>query len=245
MVQDWWPDDWDFPVGYHVTVPCDAGDTAYRTFAQAFALDDSGPGTPRLVYQHDLLRDGDLVDTHFGVNGLCRSLNWGVDAFVTNTMRYCTRSAADETADYAVDRTAESETGAWAAWACSTSHTDLPWPSSAVKDSINTDTFESNLYSVGTVPNIPVAGAEYYPQSLDDDMYDPGPWQEILKHKGWGQDCSEFALHRRSLLCTYRLRCYVRATGSHKTRLKNLRYRRMDHKYDPWVWAASTQPSYG
>ena len=194
MIADWWPDDWDYPIGYHATVPCEAEDTAYRSFHQAFAytgLDEAG--VPVLAYQHDLLRDGDLVDTNFGVNGLCRSLNWGMETFVTNTMRYCTRSQADEHEDYAVFK-GPGTNQAWAPWVCSTSHTQLPWSSSTVTDSLNTDTHESNLFSLGTVPNMPPSGADYYPYSLDDDMYDPGPWQEIYTNRGWGEGCSDFPL---------------------------------------------------
>ena len=44
-----------------VTVQCDANDTVYRSFAQAFALDEEATG---LVYQHDLLRDARLADSH-------------------------------------------------------------------------------------------------------------------------------------------------------------------------------------
>jgi len=195
MVADWWPDEWDFPVGYHVTVPCEAEDAAYRSFHQAFAytgVDESG--VPVLTYQHDLLRDGELVDRNFGVNGLCRSLNWGMEAFVTNTMRYCTRSSADETEDYTVYGGAVDIPTAWTDWQCSSSHTQLPWPDASVTDAPNTNTFESNLYSLGTLPNMPPQGAVYYPNDLDADMYEPGPWQEILAQQGWGVGCTDFPL---------------------------------------------------
>lgn len=196
MIADWWPDDWDYPVGYHVTVPCAAQDAAYRSFHQAFAYTGRDEaGVPVLAYQHDLLRDGDLVDTNFGVNGLCRSLNWGLEPVVTNTMRYCTRAPAEQYEDSAVYRPGGPPAArAWTEWACSTSHTQLPWPDSTVSGSPNTDTFESSLYSVGTVPNMPPPGANYYPDDAGAATYDPGPWQEILAEQGWGRGCSDFPL---------------------------------------------------
>ena len=92
MIADWWPDEWDYPVGYHVTVPCEADDAAYRSFHQAFVYDgvDSG-GVPVMRYEQDLVRDGDLVDTNFGGNGLCRTTNYAMETVGTNLMRYCTR----------------------------------------------------------------------------------------------------------------------------------------------------------
>lgn len=197
MIADWWPDEWDYPVGYHVTVPCAAEDAAYRSFHQAFAytgVDDAR--VPVLTYQHDMFRDGELVDSNFGVNGLCRSLNWGMDSFVTNTMRYCTRAPAGQYEDYTVFRGGprQADTQAWTEWACSTSHTQLPWPDSSVTDSPNTNTAESNLYSLGTVPNLPPSGANYYPHDASTDTYDPGPWQDIIRQKGWGSGCSDFPL---------------------------------------------------
>ena len=196
MVADWWPDDWDFPVGYHVTVPCEAQDAAYRSFHQAFAYTRTDAvGVPVLTYQHDLLRDGELVDTNFGVNGLCRSLNWGLEPVATNTMRYCTRAPANQLEDYSVYREAPRPgVSAWTEWACATSHTHLPWPDSTVNSAPNTDTFEPSLYSVGTVPNMPPAGANYYPHDSAADTYDPGPWKEILSEQGWGAGCSDYPL---------------------------------------------------
>ena len=198
MITDWWPDDWDYPVGYHVTVPCEADDAAYRTFHQAFGYSgvDAG-GVPVMTYQHDTLRDGRLVDLNFGVGGLCRSTNWGVDTFATNTMRYCTRGRLDDAQDYSVYWGANGppdDGSGWADWFCTTDARQVPWPDATVTDSPNTNTHESNLYGLGTLPNMPQEGTDYYPADLDADMYDPGPWQEILSQKGWGASCSDYPL---------------------------------------------------
>lgn len=198
MIADWWPDDWDYPVGYHVTVPCEAEDAAYRSFHQAFGYSGvDAAGVPVLTYQHDTLRDGALADRAFGVNGLCRTTSWGMEAFGTNTMRYCTRVPADDAEDYTVYWGANGPpggSGAWGPWQCSASAEDLPWPDATVRDSPNTGTHESALYSVGTLPNMPPAGADFYPHDLALDTYDPGPWQDILADQGWGPGCSDYPL---------------------------------------------------
>ena len=198
MIADWWPDDWDYPVGYHVTVPCEAEDAAYRSFHQAFGYSGTdGSGAPVLTYQHDLLRDGGLVDRSFGANGLCRSTNWGMEAFRANTMRYCTRGVAGDYEDYTVywgPAGPPDNESAWAAWQCSGADSELPWPDATVSDAANTATHESALYSLGTLPNMPPSGADFYPYDLTQDMYDPGPWQDILAQQGWGPGCSDYPL---------------------------------------------------
>lgn len=197
MVLDWWPDAWDFPVGYHVTVPCMAEDAAYRSFMQAFALD--GPeDSPYLTYQHDLLRDVNLVDTHFGVGGLCRTVNFGMPVVGTNTMRYCTAVANASTGAYAEDFTVPGLHPAnlplsYMPMQCSPSSDDVPWPDA----SQILVPYSASLNSVGTVPNMPEEGASTYPGSLTD-MRDLGPWQEFSASGTWGKgdySCSDYNLY--------------------------------------------------
>ena len=202
MIADWWPDEWDFPVGYHVTVPCEAGDAAYRSFHQAFVYDgvDAG-GVPVMRYEQDLVRDGDLVDTNFGGNGLCRTTNYAMETVGTNLMRYCTRQltsanvapgfnvTADEV-DFTVYGQTWSDTGLYGQGVCSTSAYDLPWPDHTA---IAVNTHESGLYSVGLLANPPPPGQAYYPAELDAG-YEPGPWQEILSDQGFGAHCSDYPL---------------------------------------------------
>ena len=193
MIADWWPDDWDFPVGYHVTVPCQAEDASYRSFHQAFGLAGvDAEGVPVLAYQQDLLRDGALVDSNFGAGGLCRTTNFGMETLGVNTMRYCTQVPKNPASDYTV--ATKTLPGDWGNWSCSASADSLPWPDYTVLSSPNTNTHEPNLYSVGTIPNMPQDGADYYPYNLDADMYDVGPWQDILADRGWGAGCSDIAL---------------------------------------------------
>lgn len=197
MVQDWWPEDWDFPVGYHVTVPCDPGDTAYRTFEQAFAVDRSG-SQPVLVYQHDLLRDAVLADTAFGAGGLCRTTNFGMPMPVTNTMRFCTSVPLDGDEDFTIPgiHPPNGPEPNFTAWQCAQASTDLPWPDWAHATGANA--YKSSQFSVGTVPNMPSSPhSRTYPASLED-MWDIGPWQDLAGN-AWGasegKQCSDFGLY--------------------------------------------------
>lgn len=217
MIADYWPDEWDFPVGYHVTVPCE--EPAWRTFHQAFGLRNVS-GEEVLAYQHDLLRDAGLVDSHFGAGGLCRGTNFGMDAVSTNLMRYCTRvpkGDLDATTnlykgqreDYTVYNTPPTPT-AWTNWVCTSTAEELPWP-----DHTMTQGRSSAEYSVGTLPNMPDNGANTYPATLDE-MFEPGPWQEILRDNGWGRLCSDLALTTCTDTCPTGYTCrgrFCKSTG--------------------------------
>jgi hypothetical protein len=195
-ILDWWPEDWDFPVGYHVTVPCQANDTAYRGFVQAFAWDES---TQVMVYQHDLLRDASLADSHFGSTGLCRSGSFGMPMPETNNMRYCTRMHANDTEDFVLPlrngADATDTEDAWSEWKCTSSSSRLPWPSMQA----NQGALQSARYSVGTIPNMPTETSPTYPATIRD-MFDVGSWDDITDN-GWGLSdetlCKDFDM----LLC--------------------------------------------
>ena len=201
-VLDWWPEEWDYPVGYHVTVPCNANDTAYRSFAQAFALDEEAGA---LVYQHDLLRNARLADSHFGIGGLCRRGSFGMPILETNTMRYCTSIPVKGAEDFAVPTTQagrEEPAGGWTPMRCTPTSRDLPWPNYAQPQQLLASRYESSLYSVGTVPHMPQEDDATYP-ATNEDMSEVGPWQEIVPGgAGWARDaerlCQNFAL----ALCT-------------------------------------------
>lgn len=192
-VMDWWPEEWDFPVGFHVTLPCESNVTAYRTFAQAFALDENDN---TLVYQHDLLRDASLVDSHFGGAGLCRSTTFGMPMPETNNMRYCTQMPLDDTEDFTLPLSAGTDPTDgphWTDWKCTSSSTELPWPSTAAVQGAH----QSSRYSIGTIPNMPAESSPTYP-ATDSEMYEMGPVHEILAAGNrWGQDgsslCQDYA----------------------------------------------------
>ena len=197
MISDYWPDDWDFPVGYHVTVPCHQADTAYRSFLQAFGYDSDLQGNPILRYQHDTLRDVNTVDTHFGTGGLCRAGNLGQPMTKSNTMTYCTQQPLDQTEDYTIpDAGHPPQVTAWSNPACSPDSSKVPWPDHTQY----TGPYDSALYSVGTVPNMPPPGTTTYPATMDAaDNWNVGPTQEIVaNHNTWGPLCSDYGLARCS-----------------------------------------------
>jgi hypothetical protein len=224
-VLDWWPEDWDFPVGYHVTVPCDADDTAYRSFAQAFALDEER-GT--LVYQHDLLRDAALADSHYGVGGLCRRGSFGMPLFEVNGMRYCTSHPTGNGSqeDFTVPRTRSArEAVQWTEMKCMPTSKDLPWPDSERQTQYaGVNKYDASLYSVGSVPNMPSEDATTYP-ATGDDLSDIGPWQEVGPRGGswgdtegyWCQDV-ELALCKGDQGCPTGYLCRGRVCSGDKTR---------------------------
>jgi len=171
MITDYWPDDWQFPVGYHVTMPCLAEDRAYRSFHTAFVLDES---TGDLVYQHDLMRDVNTADTHYGVNGLCRTTNFGIDLHLINNARYCTQQPTDQRDDYTVFGLQE-PANTFNDWQCTNTPYALPW---APLDQSN-NRLDSAKVSVGTVPNMPRQGQIRYPNNADLDVFEPGPWGRV------------------------------------------------------------------
>ena len=183
-VLDWWPDDWDYPVGYHVTVPCMANDTAYRSFVQSFSL-GAGADGPTLVYQHDILRDSALVDTNFGAAGLCRTGTFGMPMPETNTMRYCTRVPNGGGEDFTLPGLDGVDKGAypWTQEQCTATSRDLPWPSEQAR--IQAMARASSSVSVGTVPNMPSPTAVTYPESFES-MMTVGPIQELSARGSWG-----------------------------------------------------------
>ena len=207
-VLDWWPEDWEFPVGYHVTVPCEASETAYRGFAQAFALNESSHS---LVYEHDLLRDATLADTHFGGTGLCRAGSFGMPMPETNSMRYCTQIRLDDEEDFALPSWSERPFAnpTWTDWKCTSSSMSLPWPAITTDQAV----LQSSRYSVGTIPNMPPENARTYPAS-SQDMFYLGPWQDIQDAgDSWGRgadsDCQDFAMLRcpNSTTCPPQYQC--------------------------------------
>ena len=192
MIQDYWPESSALPLGYHVTVPCAHEDCAYRSFLQAFALDDSASSAdPVLVYQHDLTRDPAYVDSHHGAGGLCRRNTLVEDMPETNMMRYCTRSPrrAEDYAVYGRDTVAPE----YGEWACTAASGETPWPDHTQ----NPTRVDSALRGVGTVPNMPPEGGDsMYPATLDD-LWGVGPVQEVQGR--WQGRCTDYDLRT----CTY------------------------------------------
>lgn len=184
MVADYWPEDAAFPVGYHVTTPCHNDDAGYRSFDNVFALEQDSSGNSWLVYLEDQTRDARLVDSHYGAGGLCRSTTYGFDMFETNTMRICTRVSDAEDVDVHVPR-GQFSSHQLGLPRCSESSSELPWAGEAYYDY-----YDSVFFTIGTVPNMPLAGSTTYPESSDRNML-IGP-HDKMESEGWGDFCYDF-----------------------------------------------------
>ena len=101
-VLDWWPESWQAPVGFHVTVPPFADETAFRSFDNAFVVNVTESGEVVMVYEHEYMRNQTLMKNHFGASGVCNTISYGMPLFTTNTMRACTAVSENEYADPSV-----------------------------------------------------------------------------------------------------------------------------------------------
>jgi hypothetical protein len=116
----------------------------------------------------------------------------------TNNMRYCTRIRVEDAEDFALPRWEERayESEDWADWTCTSSSSQLPWPTMLTDQAEH----QSSRYSVGTIPNMPPETSQTYP-ATNRDMFQLGPWQDIADASGsWGQGvdkaCQDYDLTR-------------------------------------------------
>jgi hypothetical protein len=131
-IADWWPEDWTKPVGYHVTLPCDGKDSAYRTFDSAFVMQTDNPNGEFHVtmrYMHTMVRNITSASNEYGRSGFCRRGAYGMPTHVTNTMRVCTRDAVDVKYDAAVPVTPKWVNGVESMGKeyCADTPYDVPW----------------------------------------------------------------------------------------------------------------------
>jgi hypothetical protein len=188
-IADWWPEDWSKPVGYHVTLPCDGADSAYRTFDSAFAMETStdGPFTVTMRYVNTMLRNITAASNEYGRSGFCRRGVYGMPTHVTNTMRVCTRDSADVRYDATVPilpiggGPSESEY-------CSDSPYDVPW---SVDEGLGA--VHPNMHSVGHQgfyrgQSEFASGTVYPPESLVNER---GAVHPGLRDLSWGASCTD------------------------------------------------------
>jgi hypothetical protein len=127
IISDWWPDEWDKPVGFHPTVPCgtDAGRSknAYRSFKN-YMLYIDGVG---MVYSHSALRNASRSHSTYGTAGVCRASNLLTYSRDLNNARICTQSPLLARVDYAVPILEESDSAQFHEEECSESMHDVPW----------------------------------------------------------------------------------------------------------------------
>lgn len=218
-IADWWPEDWNKPVGYHVTVPCNKQHTGYRTFDAAFAVDrgtDEEEGDILQVvtmrYHHTMLRDPSLYHNRFGASGFCRSGTYGMPMFVTNTMRVCTRDA-HPSVQYDAAVPVKPRYGASPSSPvlfsdeefCSDSPEEVPW-------SLDDRTLSHPaMFAVGNVPmyrgDIPDPVNGKYPS--EDRRVEHANTHPGTLDRGWGQSCTDGNL----LSCSADADCVATAAG--------------------------------
>ena len=122
--QDWYPEHFEYPVGYHPTTPCAQSETSYRTFDRSFYYDHL---THSMIYEPLAMRHPDYVHTHFGAEGLCRTSNVGLDMMEVNTARICTRVLVSKnTADPSVPGRTPAD-DSYMGEQCAATSRDTPW----------------------------------------------------------------------------------------------------------------------
>ena len=95
-LQDWWPDEWRHPAGYHVTPGCSlTGDAHWKTFNASWRWDSLQEA---FVFEPEVA-DPLLRRNAFGASGVCRSTNYGMPMHTLNTMRVCTKENRNAKAD--------------------------------------------------------------------------------------------------------------------------------------------------
>jgi hypothetical protein len=121
---DWFPSDWEHPVGYHVSTQCSG--TVWRSFANHFSY-NSQSGT--LDYSHTAHRDN--LATHAGSSGLCRLHTYDTPVREQHNVRFCTRLLQNERIDYSIPLLEKVNTDdteqTFGSESCSQSPYDVPW----------------------------------------------------------------------------------------------------------------------
>jgi hypothetical protein len=161
MMVDWWPQQFEYPSGYHPTLPCMNRDAAHRTYDQVFAASmvDETMGEDsdiEMMYMPLDMRDGKYVHSHFGMEGICRATNYDLDMAEVNTARVCTRQRVSPTHDPSVPKSQyqrqQELNKAWGPAYCAESSTDVPWSVEDWQTNMGIGMMGPGIFSVGSVP---------------------------------------------------------------------------------------------
>jgi hypothetical protein len=125
LVQDWWPEGWKHPVGYHVTPGCSRpGDAHWRTYDASWRWDSQ---QEQMYLAGDESNDPFLSRNAFGSSGVCRANNFGMPLTVLNTMALCTKENQNAQSDPMVPAPLSEPTWADGKENCADDHTSTPW----------------------------------------------------------------------------------------------------------------------
>ena len=189
FLHDWWPDEWRFPVGYHVTPGCSrSSDHHWKTFDSSWRWNST---IKRMVFSNEEANDPFLKRNAFGASGVCRTSNYGMPMSVLNTMVVCTRENADAKADPMVPSLSSRTNTAWVDGNeyCAAGSDSTPW-------SVNQKENPPRQWSVGTLQydeidteannnnkNLPLS-------PLDADEWGPGCGPYPLLTCRYDNDCA-------------------------------------------------------
>lgn len=137
----------------------------------------------------------------FGVSGFCRTGNYGMPQFATNTMRLCTKDAAANAAydasvpvapvyytnssSYTTNPQFDSQEQ------CSESPYEVPWSTEDAAQAEN----PAATFAVGCVPmwdgSALSQNAKYPSDAYDSQMYNMDPGMPSSETTGWGEGCMD------------------------------------------------------
>lgn len=186
LISDWWPDEWRYPAGYHVTPGCSRpGDAHWKTFDASWRWDSQKEA---MVFAKDETNDAFLSRNAFGASGVCRANNYGMPMTGLNTMAVCTRENANAAADPMVPKRGGDQPWADGPENCAPDAFSTPWK---VDRAIN----PPRQWSVGTLQN---------------DVLAPLPATE------WGAACGPYPLTTcvGDSECATGLKCILTANGA-------------------------------
>ena len=127
FLQDWWPDAWRYPSGYHVTPGCSRmNDYHWKTFDSSWRWDLF---LKRMVFSKEETNDALQRHNAFGASGVCRTNNYGMPMTGLNTMTTCTKENANANADPMVPSPAQQTAAAWVDGQehCAPDSASTPW----------------------------------------------------------------------------------------------------------------------
>ena len=97
LIADWWPDQWRYPTGYHVTAGCSRQrDAHWKTFDASWRWDSQ---SEQMIFSKDETNDPLLSRNSFGASGVCRANNYGMPMTGLNTMTACTKENVNAKVD--------------------------------------------------------------------------------------------------------------------------------------------------
>lgn len=147
--------------------------------------------------------------SRFGVSGFCRTGNYGMPQFVTNTMRLCTKDASNVAYDASVPVAPVYYNGSNSSSystnpqfdtqeQCSGSPFDVPWSTEDAAQAEN----PASAFAVGCVPmwdgSALAQNAKYPSDAYDSQLYNMDPGMPSSETTGWGEGCMDGSL----LQCT-------------------------------------------